>query len=123
MRVLGTGNNVKCPISSLNLVLLCNKYSSPSANLKDLRIASICLLAFTVFLRYDELSKIIVSDLKISDSHLTIFVEKSKTDVYRDRVQVYISKTNSKVCPVSVISRYCEAAEFWAMKNHFFSEV
>ena len=119
MRVLGTGNNVKSPISTLNLVRLCNKFSSPGANLKDLRIASICLLAFTGFLRYDEFSKILVTDVKFFDSHLTVFVEKSKTDVYRDGVQIYVSKTNSEVCPVSVIGKYFDAAGFSGSEESF----
>ena len=91
LRVLGTGNNVKCPIAVDSIVSLCKKYSSVNAKLKELRIACICLLAFSGFLRYDEFSKILVSDLKFFDTHVTVFVERSKTDVYRDGVQVYIT--------------------------------
>ena len=112
LRVLGTGSNSKSPVSSDVIVLLCKKFSHDSANLKDLRISSICMLAFSGFLRYDEFSKILYSDVKIFDTHLTIFLEKSKTDIYRDGVKVFISRTNSVSCPVSILTRYMIQANF-----------
>ena len=112
LRVLGTGNNSKNPVSSDVLVLLCRKFACVSANLKDLRIVSICMLAFSGFLRFDEFSKILFSDVCFFDTHMTIFIEKSKTDVYRDGVKVFISKTNSVSCPVTILSRYVSAANF-----------
>ena len=112
LRVLGTGNNVKCPISTDSLILLSKKFSCKNASLKDLRINCICLLAFAGFLRYDEFSKVICSDVKFFDTHMAIFVEQSKTDVYRDGVQVYISRTDTLCCPVNAMSRYFHSAGF-----------
>ena len=119
LRVLGSGNNSKCPISVNDLVLICNKYSTVNASLKDLRIVCICLLVFSGFLRYDEFSNVLVSDVNFFDTHMTIFIEKSKTDVYRDGVRVYISKTYSLTCPVNVMSRYVDAAGFDKFSQEF----
>ena len=118
-RVLGTGDNAKCPISSDCIVALTKKYSHVNANLKDLRIVCICLLAFSGFLRYDEFSNVLVSDVAIFDTHMTVFVEKSKTDIYRDGVKVYISKTNTLSCPVYCMQRYISAAGFDSDSQEF----
>ena len=111
-RVLGSGNNSKCPISTDSLVTICKRFASVSASLKDLRIASICLLAFSGFLRYDEFSNVLFSDIVFFDTHMTVFIERSKTDVYRDGVRVYIAKTNTISCPVKCLARYVQAAGF-----------
>ena len=55
------------------------------ASLYDIRSVVICLLAFAAFLRFEELSKLVRSDVKIENDMLKLFVRSSKTDQYRDR--------------------------------------
>ena len=43
-------------------------------------------------------------------SLLRFFVPRSKTDVYRESNYVYISKSQSNYCPVSILRRYIDAA-------------
>ena len=43
-----------------------------------------CLIAFAAFLRFDELAKLVRSDVEIKSSMLKLFIESSKTDQYRD---------------------------------------
>ena len=118
-RVLGTGSNSKCPITSDSIIALCKRFACDHANLKDLRISCICLLAFSGFLRYDEFSNVLVSDITFFDTYMTVFVEKSKTDVYRDGVRVYIAKTNTLACPVVCLYKYIEAAGFVSESQEF----
>ena len=61
-------------------------------SLKSLRICTLCILGFSGFFRYSELSAIRMSDIKYSDSHVEINVESSKADQYRQgqSVQIYV---------------------------------
>ena len=40
------------------------------------------------------------SDVIFDSCYMSIFIEKGKTDIYRDRAWVVIARTNSKLCPV-----------------------
>ena len=110
-RILGSGSNTKSPISSDILFKLCNRYGGVTANLKDLRIMCICVLAYSGFFRYDEFSNILLSDIVLHDNFMTVFIEKSKTDVHRDGKHVYIAATGSECCPVKLIKRYIACAK------------
>ena len=50
----------------------------------NIRLVVICLLAFAAFLRFDELAKLVRSDVKIENDILKLFIHSSKTDQYRD---------------------------------------
>ena len=54
------------------------------ASLYNIRSIVICLLAFAAFLRFDELAKLVRSDVKIENDMLKLFIQSSKTDQYRD---------------------------------------
>ena len=118
-RILGSGGNKKNPVTPDILFALYDFYGTQSATLKDLRIMSICLLSYSGFLRFDEYSNLLFSDLVFHDEYITLFIEKSKTDVYRDGRQVFISKTDSKCCTVNMLQIYVEAANFDKESNDF----
>jgi hypothetical protein len=42
----------------------------------------------------------------IYDNHVKLFLESSKTDVYREGRDVLISMTNTPTCPVNMLLRY-----------------
>ena len=111
-RMLGNGNNKKAPVTPDILFSLYDFYGDESATLKDLRIMTICLLSYSGFLRYDEYSNVLFSDVVFYDNFLTLFIEKSKTDIHRDGRQVYISATSSKCCTFKMLKRYIVAAKF-----------
>ena len=75
-----------------------------------LRIATICTLGFADFLRYNELCNILPSHLNFYDLYMTIFIPRSKTDVYREGNSVYINGSASKYCPVNLVKKYMKAA-------------
>ena len=58
------------------------------------------LVAYAGFLRSQELLAIRRSDIVFDNCYMSIFIEKSKTDIYREGAWVVIAKTNFKLCPV-----------------------
>ena len=54
------------------------------ASLYQVRSVVICLIAFTAFLRFDKLAKLVRSDVEIKSDMLKLLIESSKTDQYRD---------------------------------------
>jgi len=49
--------------------------------------------------RYDEAANLKLGDVLFCDSYLNAFIEKSKTDQYREGAWVFIAKVNSDICP------------------------
>ena len=71
-----------------------HKYGA-SSSLVDIRLCAMILICYAGFLRFDELSSIRRCDLDIHISHVSIFILKSKTDIYRQGAWVLIGATNS----------------------------
>ena len=82
----------KEPITPGILRALVDKYGS-SNNLMDLRLCTMTLIAFAGFLRHDELIHICRRDLQLHESHVNIFISKSKTDIYRQGAWVLIAQS------------------------------
>jgi len=80
------------------------------SNLKDIRIAALCSLAFAGFFRYIELCNIAPNHIEFHSQYIKIFVPRSKTDVYREGNYVYISAWGSQYCPVGVLRKYMNLA-------------
>ena len=81
--------------------------------MKDLRIAALCTLGFAGFFPFSELSNILCKHIStvFLEDHIKVVVHHSKTDVYRQGNFVYIAKTLSKYCPVSILLRYMHEAK------------
>ena len=69
----------------MQLELLVSSEAAVSATLYDIRSVALSLLAFAAFLRFDELSRLIRSDVKFENEMLQLCIESSKTDQFRDR--------------------------------------
>ena len=111
-RVLTHFSNKKEPVTLQMLAKVVKKYGHLSANLMDLRLASMCLVSFAGFLRYQELANLRYCDVVFCSGYLKLFLERSKTDVYRDGVWVFISQVDSARCPVAMLKRYLLKAGF-----------
>ena len=96
----------KKPLSSQIIKDIIDVYCKEESNLKDLRVAALCSLAFAGFFRYNELSNIVPSHIEFHSDYARIFVPQSKTDVYREGNYVYISATGTRYCPVGVLRKY-----------------
>ena len=78
--------------------------------LTSIRLATICLLAFAGFLRFDEVSNIRPCDLQIGATHMAIKIIHSKTDQLRHGDEVVIARTRGDTCPVAMLETYiCRA--------------
>jgi hypothetical protein len=70
-----------------------------------------CLLCYTGFLRFAELANLRRHHVFIYDNHVKLFLESSKTDVYREGRDVLISMTNTPTCPANMLLRNFYLAE------------
>ncbi|XP_076080334.1 uncharacterized protein LOC143051258 [Mytilus galloprovincialis] len=65
-----------------------------------------CLISHAGFLRFSEMVNLKRSDLNFTDIHVSLLIQKSKTDHYREGTQVLIAKTDTQTCPVSMLEKY-----------------
>ena len=79
-------------------------------SLANSRLLTICLLSFSGFLRISECLNLTRSDLIFQDGYIKLFIEKSKTDVFREGHWVFVSRINSNLCPVKNLENYLQLA-------------
>jgi integrase len=87
-----------CNVDHLQKVMKAFCYTK-HCNLKDLRIASMCLICYSCFLRFSELVNLRRSDITFFPTYIKLFLVKDKTDVYREGRDVLIAKTGLPTCP------------------------
>ena len=81
------------PLPPAMILDICNRFAGPYANLSDLRLATICVTAYTAFLSYNKLARLRCCDVSFCDSLVKFYVYKSKTDVYRDEILLKSAST------------------------------
>ena len=74
--------------------------------LTDVRLAAIALVAYSAFLRCDEIINICCCDIVFKPDVMVVNLPKSKTDQFRDAASVLVARTNSHTCPVAMMERY-----------------
>ena len=85
-------------------------YGNSTSDLKHLRIACMCLLSYAGFLRFNELANLKRHHIVFYDNHVNLFLEKSKTDIYREGKDVVIARTGKSTCPVLMLEKYLAMA-------------
>ena len=105
-RNLSKPRTSKKPADADMIRKLHRNYGSPEASIAQLRFITMCVLSFTEFLRFSEVSNIRRCDVTISKDYMKIFIKQSKTDIYRSGRSVFIAATRREVCPVSLTTRY-----------------
>lgn len=98
-RILAKPVNKKEPITIEILIKLKEEYQKDPDNALKLRVFLMCLLGFSRFLRFSELSNIRLCDIKWKEAYIEINIPKSKTDIYRIGNVVIIAKTGNDMCP------------------------
>ena len=97
--------------TSLELIKkIADKFANESATLKDLRLATISVISFAGLFRSKKLLNIRVCDVSLKDDHVKIHVASSKTDVYREGQDVFISRSNTNACPGLLLEKYLQKA-------------
>lgn len=109
-RMRGHSVHKKEPITPDILKNICILYGNNQSNLKNLRLACMCVLSYAGFLRYSELANLKMNNISFCSDHVKLFLEGSKTDVYREGKDVVISKTGNVTCPVDMLKRYLSLA-------------
>ena len=100
----------KKPIEIEHIHILYEELVQKSTSLTDLRTMIICLLGYSGFMRFSELVEIRRCDVIFCHGYMKIFIEKSKTDIYRDGKWLYINACDSPCCPIKNLQRYFEKA-------------
>lgn len=106
-RILSTKKNRKQPITIEHLKLLHTKLSQRK-NIYNMRTLAICLIGYAGFMRFSEIAGLRRCDISICESYMKSFIEKCKTDVYREGNWIFISKTGNELCPVKNLKVYLE---------------
>ena len=109
-RLLAHQTTKKEPITVSQLEQLVACKADSLASLYNIRSVIICLLAFAAFLRFDELAKLVRSDVKIENDMLKLFIQSSKTDQYKDGVCIVVDSSGKATCPVAMMNRYLDRA-------------
>lgn len=99
----------KEPVTSDMMAALVHSLNT-QPSLADVRLVAACLLAFSAFLRYDELAKLRCCDISFGYQSMTVKVLSSKTDQYRQGDSVIVARTGSPTCPVTMLERYFQMA-------------
>lgn len=87
------------------LAQIVSSMSTPPS-LSDVRLSTICLLAYAAFLRIGELQNLRCRDIKFSTDGLVVHIEKSKTDQLRQGSDILVSSTSNPTCPVAMLKSY-----------------
>ena len=104
--ILAYSATTKSPVTVSQLYEMYNYFGSKIISLSNLRTILICVLSFMGFLRFSVVVKLRRFDIIINKTFLSIFIEKSKTDVYREGSWVYRKKLDMALCPIELISQY-----------------
>ena len=76
------------------------------------------VLGFFGFLRFSEIVNLRRSDIKFWENHIELFIEKSKTDKYRDGAKVFISEQCNKEVK-ECLNRYFALAKIKENSSEF----
>ena len=78
-----------------------------------------CLLAYSAFLRFDKLRRIIPADIMFHEGWISIKIHKGKVDQLRKGEEVIVAKTGSELCPVAMLESYMLQARLQKMDKSF----
>ena len=98
-RLLSVPVKKKEPVTAEVIKRLFPQYGSTSASLSDLRARTLCVLGYAGFFLFNELVQLRRCDFHFEDSFMRMFVQRSKTGIYRDGAWVAIAKTFKCTCP------------------------
>ena len=82
-------------------------------SLVDTRFMTVALLAFEGFLIFDVLFSLKLKDLVSHATYFELFIERSKTDQYREGAVVPIVKTGTDLCPLVNLLKHLSQAELF----------
>ena len=109
-RLLSVSVKKKEPVTPEIMLSLFQRFGGSDATLLDLRLLTLCTLGYAGFLRFSELATLRRCDFVFDTSYMRVFIERSKTDIYRDGAWVLVAETATPTCPVVLCKRYFDSA-------------
>ena len=88
-----------------DLKIFFDKLNQNKTNLANQRLLTITLIAFCGFMRFIDVSRFRQSDFIFSSTYAKVCIEKSKTDIYKEGMWVYVP-ASSKICPLKQLKCY-----------------
>lgn len=92
----------------------------PLSNPDNLRNMCIYILSFAGFLRFDELINLKLKNINFHDSHMTILIERSKTDQLREGTNLIIARTHTALCPVQMLRNWLNLFDDMPSNSYIF---
>jgi len=74
-----------------------------------LTVAALVMVSFAGFLRYSDAAVIRVGDVKFVATHMELFLERRKTDQFRQGAVLIVTRGSSRLCPVALAERLVRA--------------
>ena len=105
-RLCSTRVRKKEPITADHIRSIYDVFGGKQCKLTDFRTIVLIVLGYCGFMRYSELSFLRASDFEFQTTHVEVFIEQSKTDIYRDGHWLHLARTGSELCPVSLAEEY-----------------
>ena len=79
----------------------------------------LCALSFIEFLMFSEVINLKNSNIIWKETRMSIFIKKSKTDVYREGYWMHLSKLQSALWPIKLFKKYIDAAKVKESEEKF----
>ena len=117
-RMLAHPKKKKEPVTPKMLEEIMQSMEVPPT-LTEVRLASICLLAYAAFLHIDELRSLRCRDVIFNAHGMDIHIAQSKTDQLRQGHTIPIASTGNPTCPVAMLRRYFTLAVIDATSSLF----
>ena len=96
----------KQPITPDHIQRIYDLITEEGVTMLHQRNFAMMLLCYAGFLRYDEVANLTFGDIVFHETYLKAFIEKSKTDQFREGFWVFIAKIDSLFCPVKTLKSY-----------------
>ena len=100
-----------------DLLALVSRFAGPSASLSDIRDVALCLIGFAGFLRFNEICNLKWCHITFPESHLSVFLLRSKTDQLHVGSTVLLARTPT--CPYNILLRYASMARADTSSKNF----
>lgn len=103
-RMLAKPLSPKQPLS-LELVQRVALAHGCNNSLASIRFLFVLLVGYAGFFRIDELRKLTVRNVSVTETHMSIYITQRKNDQYRDGHTSLIARSGKATCPVGITER------------------
>ena len=118
-RICSKAIHKKEPLTTQHIQRIHDQLILNPQSLSSLRTFTLIVLGYCGFLRYSELSNLQMWDVIFCECYLKLFIEQSKTDIYRDGKWVHISAGNTECCPVKTLNSYIALAKLTPFSDEY----